>query len=515
MKYINPIVPGFHPDPSVCKVGEDFYLVNSTFEYFPGIPVYHSKDLIHWEQAGHVITRNSQVTLPKGAPNCIAIYAPTIRYNNGTFYCIVTNVGSEGNVIFSTRDIYGEWSDPVHVSGCGGIDPSLFFDDDGKVYYSGIEGKIFICEIDVNTGKTGEKHYVWNGSGGNNPEGPHIYKINGYYYLLIAEGGTEAGHMVTIARSRELFGNYEACPSNPILTNRGTDLPIKAIGHADIVEDTNGNWHAVCLGNRPLGYPFTHNLGRETFLTSFTWENGWPVMDNDGHVLEEMEGNFECCKFNSVSEDGFNENGRYVPGADVTDTFMGKALHPSWNYIYNQTENGIYLSEDGLVLSCMKPSLSEDEEKAILLRRQEHFSFEAGAVLSFNPKAPGEEAGITVYMNPMHHYEAYIGYKDGVRKVFLRRRIGSLIAVENEVAIGDGDVELIITADKANYSFSVKNGTENVFLGKGECRYLTTEVGGCFTGNYIGLFATSCGKESDNKALCSRFSYSAVLTKEK
>lgn len=170
MKYSNPILSGFHPDPSICRVGKDFYLINSTFEYFPAIPVYHSTDLINWEQIGHCLTEESQLRLAKGAPNCIGIYAPTIRYNNGRFYCIVTNVGGNGNFFVYTDDIYGKWSDPV-VLPFGGIDPSLFFDDDGRVYYSGTEDTVFICEINIETGEAiGERRCVWNGTGANNPE---------------------------------------------------------------------------------------------------------------------------------------------------------------------------------------------------------------------------------------------------------------------------------------------------------------------------------------------------------
>lgn len=552
MIYQNPILSGFHPDPSVCRVGEDYYLVNSTFEYFPGIPVYHSVDLIHWEQIGHVITRPNQVKLPKGAPNCISIYAPTIRYHQGTFYCIVTNVGSEGNIIFTTKDIYGEWSDPIRIPECEGIDPSLFFDDDGKVYYSGIDGRIFIAQIDVESGKLlSPKANVWDGSGANNPEGPHLYKINGYYYLMIAEGGTEAGHRETIARAKDIFGPYEDCPYNPILTNNGTDLPLKAIGHADLVDDVNGNWWAVCLGNRPLGYPFTHNMGRETMLTSLTWENDWPKMARDGRVYLEMDGP-EILRTKEAKEkgeqiakvvtpDGRNARGHYVAGSEMVD-FAGSnreaepasteafanladraeasvridakpgALHPSWNYIYEPVGKLISLKEGRLVLGGNAVSLSEDDHKAFLVRRQEAFNFEAQVKLSFEPSGENEEAGIAIYMNPAHHYEAFLTLRAGRRSVVIRRRIGSLVAEENVIPVKEDAVWLRLSATREKYCFSVRENEDDEFkpLGQGECRYLTTEAGGCFTGNYLGLFASGNGKDCQKGAIFTHFSYKNV-----
>ena len=243
MQYQNPILPGFHPDPSICRVGDDFYLVTSSFEYFPGLPIYHSRDLVHWEQIGHCLTRDSQVHLVTGAPNCLNIYAPTIRYHDGLFYVIVTNVTGDnhGNFIITAKDPAGEWSDPIALP-FPGIDPSLFFDEDGKVYYLGTDGGIYLSEMDITTGAAiGETHRLWQGTA-NNPEGPHLYKIDGMYYLLLAQGGTELCHMAVLARSESILGPYEPCPHNPILTNIGQSLPIKAAGHADLVEDADGNW---------------------------------------------------------------------------------------------------------------------------------------------------------------------------------------------------------------------------------------------------------------------------------
>lgn len=200
--YENPIIKGFNPDPSVCRAGDDYYLVTSSFQYFPGVPLYHSKDLVNWEQIGHVLSRESQLPL-KEARSWNGIYAPTIRYNNGKFYMITTNVTSNGNFIVTATDPRGAWSEPILLD-IPGIDPSLFWDDDGRCYYCGAADGITFCEINPDTGeKLSTPKTIWYGTGGRYPEAPHIYKKDGWYYLMIAEGGTEFAHGVTIARSRK------------------------------------------------------------------------------------------------------------------------------------------------------------------------------------------------------------------------------------------------------------------------------------------------------------------------
>ncbi len=511
MKYHNPIIPGFHPDPSICRVGDDFYLVNSTFEYFPGIPIYHSRDLVHWEQVGHCLTRNSQVTLKKGAPNCIGIYAPTIRYHEGTFYCIVTSVGGGENFYVKTDDIYGVWSDPVMLPDMKGIDPSLFFDEDGKVYYTGTDKSIYLWELDLVTGTpVGEKRYIWDGTGANNPEGPHIYKKNGFYYLLIAEGGTELCHMATIARSREITGPYESCPHNPVLTNRGTGLPIKAVGHADLVEDINGNWWAVCLGIRPISYPFRHILGRETMLVPVVWKNDWPYMGENGHLPEEVE-----TALLPGNPEAWVASGRYMPGSNMTDYFDEKELHPSWNYIYNPTQKWIALQGNGLSLTCAAPSLSEDEEKACICRRQEHVDFAVQIHLEFAPLADGEEAGLAIYLNNRHHYEAALTMGKGERCMIFRRQIGSLSAVERVIPYDGDRLTLRLQGDGQYDIFSYDRNGTFMEIGRGETAYLSTEVGGCFTGNYIVLYASGNGRDSSNQARIRQFSYTSKESENK
>src|SRR5262245_26506144 len=284
--YRNPVLPGFYPDPSVARVGEWFYLVNSSFEFFPGVPIHRSRDLVHWEPLGYVLTRDSQLPLATAEPSR-GIFAPTIRYHAGTYYMITTNVSHGGSFFVTAKDPAGPWSEPVSIAAPGGIDPSLFFDDDGKVYLTstGSAPGIYEAQIDVASGKLlTPQRIVWKGTGGRYPEGPHIYKVRGRYYLMISEGGTEYGHMVTIARASSPGGPFEPCPRNPILTHRDTQLnqPIQGTGHADLVEDGAGNWWMVFLAFRPQGGFYWQHLGRETFLAPVRWDaQGWPVV-NDG-----------------------------------------------------------------------------------------------------------------------------------------------------------------------------------------------------------------------------------------
>ena len=297
----NPILPGFCPDPSICRVGEDYYLVVSSFSYFPGVPVFHSKDLAHWEQIGNVLERTSQLPLPQSG-HSQGIYAPTIRYCDGTFYMITTNVSAGGNFIVTASDPAGPWSEPYWLGEeAQGIDPSLFFDDDGTCYYIGTrpnqkgvryngDWEIWVQQLDLSTMRlTGESKKVWKGAGHHViwPEGPHLYKKGEYYYLMHAEGGTADNHAVAIARSRDIWGPYEGCPNNPILTHRhlGTEYPITAVGHGDLVADENDNWYMVMLGSRRCeGHV---NTGRDTYLAKVTWENDWPVVNKGTGKLEE------------------------------------------------------------------------------------------------------------------------------------------------------------------------------------------------------------------------------------
>ncbi len=290
MELHNPLLPGFYPDPSICRVGDDFYMVTSSFAYYPGIPIFHSKNLAQWEQIGHVLDRPAQLQVK---PYYISggIYAPTIRYHKGVYYVITTNVSDRGNFIVTAKDPKGPWSEPHWLEDAVGIDPSLFWDEDDRAYYvgtwpgepeSGEKQMIWLSEIDLeNFRLIGEKTKIWGGALADAycPEGPHLYRIGGYYYLMIAEGGTEHFHSETIARSENLRGPYTGYRGNPILTQRnlGMKAAIANAGHADLVELQDGSWYMVFLASRPYG-GYHKILGRETFIAPVEWEEGWPVV---------------------------------------------------------------------------------------------------------------------------------------------------------------------------------------------------------------------------------------------
>jgi alpha-N-arabinofuranosidase len=502
--YHNPVIPGFNPDPSVCRVGDDYYLVTSTFEYFPGVPVYHSKDLINWEHIGYCLTSDSQLPL-KNCYSSGGIYAPTIRYHNGTFYMVTTNVTGGGNFYVHSADPAGEWSEPVWVKQ-GGIDPTLFFDEDGKTYLvtnQYVDGKagIALSEIDINTGNIlTEIRHIWGGTGGRYPEAPHIYRINGWYYLMIAEGGTEYGHMETIARSRSIWGTYESNPDNPILTHRGLNgqnNPIQGTGHADLIQAHDGSWWLVFLAFRKAGGDF-HHLGRETFLAPVSWNDaGWPVVNGNGTVALEV-------------------NTSTLPLVDLhsraaRDEFDNPKPDLCWNFLRNPDAESWSLSEKpgSLVLKGNAITLDEVSSPAFIGRRQQQFNCNATAEIEFDPKHENETAGITALMNEKHHYDVYVQREGADRFVVLSYRIGNIkhIAARNKVP--DGRLQLRISSQPLWYSFSYKpeGTTEFISLGRMESRYLSSEVAGGFTGVYLGMFATGNGNNSESPAYFDWFEY--------
>ena len=500
MKYTNPIIPGFHPDPSVCRVGEDYYLVNSSFEYFPGVPVYHSRDLMNWRQIGHCLTRESQLPL-RGVKASDGIYAPTIRYHEGRFYMVTTNMTGGGNFYVLTEDPAGEWSDPIWVAQMG-IDPSLLFDN-GKVYFTSngtlwapVRG-MYQCEIDIATGnQLTETRFLWPGTGGSYPEAPHLYHIGEWYYLMVAEGGTAEGHSVTISRSRDPYGPFESCPHNPILTHRSLMNEIQATGHADLFEDHHGNWWAVFLGYR-YGEFSWHHLGRETYLAPVEWTtDGWPVVNRGEKVLSTMEVDRPMTP-------------HPWPAASERDDFDTATLAPSWNHLRNPDPVHYSLTErsGSLRLSCGKPTLDEQDSPAFVGCRQEHFDCVVSTLLDFNPASENEEAGLTILADNNHHCELAVTIRGGKRCTIVRRRIGSLSAEVACAELAVGPVELSIQTDKTTYRFLAGSPGSLAELAKAETRYVSTQVAGGYTGVYFGLYATSRGAESVGKAYFDWFDY--------
>jgi xylan 1,4-beta-xylosidase len=499
MTYSNPVIPGFYPDPSVCRVGEDYYLVTSTFEYFPGVPIFHSKDLIHWKKIGHCLTSERQLPLTK-AWSSGGIFAPTIRYHEGWFYMVTTNVSEGGNFYVRTQQPAGPWSDPIPVMQ-GGIDPSLLFDLDGRVYFhstcSGQEGDgIYVCEIDITNGRMlTESRLIWRGTGGACAEAPHLYKIHGKYYLMIAEGGTEYGHMVTVARSNHPYGPYEECPHNPVLSHRSLDSRIQATGHADLIQAQDGSWWAVFLGIRPVTYPKRHHLGRETFLAPVTWNSdGWPVIGHGGRVEIEMN----SPQWPEVR----------WPKKAIRDDFNDLTLDLDWIHLRNPVPGSWSLAErpGHLVLHGREVSLDDGGAPAFVGRRLCHLSCNAAASMDFEPAAEGEEAGLTVFMNENYHYDLFIKLDNGRKTAALRRTVGTMRTEHMQVCL-TGPVILEVEVLPEMFRFLVKQeGRDDIVLGTGETHLLSTEVAGGFTGVILAMYAV-CGNGSQSPASFDWFDY--------
>ena len=494
----NPVLPGFHADPSVCRVGDDFYLVNSTFQYFPGVPVFHSKDLVNWEQIGNCLTRPSQVDLKETDGNS-GIYAPTIRYNNGRFYMVTTVFPSRRHFYVWTDHPDGEWSEPIVIDfAIGSCDPTLYFEDD-KCYFLWKEGDIKICEIDVETGKQlGEIHHLGTGLGGRYPEGPHIYKKDGYYYLLLAEGGTEHGHHVNILRSRSLFGPYESNPANPILSHFNMKMqnsPIQGLGHADLVQATDSTWWMICLGYRTSGY-LQHVMGRETMLAPVTWEKGgWPVVNGDGTLQTDMK--CRTLPLVPMAKDPIKEKFDYIKRNVPKDSYHSLGLPMGWMSLCNPDYTKYSLSErkGWLRLRPSTTDLSTTANPTFVARRQTELNFSATALLDLSHLTEGMQAGITAYAAPLNHYDVVAEKRNGTIYIKSNVRLGQTSHSEKDFPLNGTRAYLRITSDKDYYYLQASSdGTNFIELAKMEYRFLSTETIGGFTGVMLGLFAQSNSK---------------------
>ncbi len=495
----NPVLPGFHADPSVCRAGDDFYLVNSTFQYFPGVPVFHSKDLVNWEQVGNCLTRPFQVDL-KGTDGNSGIYAPTIRYNNGRFYMVTTVFPSRRHFYVWTDNPAGEWSEPVVIDfAIGSCDPTLYFEDD-KCYFLWKEGDIKICEIDVKTGRQlGEIHHLGVGLGGRYPEGPHIYKKDGYYYLLLAEGGTEHGHHVNILRSKNLFGPYQPNPDNPILSHFNMKMQnsqIQGLGHADLVQAPDSSWWMICLGYRTSGY-LQHVMGRETMLAPVRWEQGgWPVVNGDGTLQTDMK-----CKtlpLVPMMKDPVREEFDYIKRDAPKDSYHSLGLPMGWMSLCNPDYSRYSLTErkGWLRLRPSTTDLSETASPTFIARRQTELNFTATALFDLSHLSEGMQAGITTYAAPLNHYDVVAEKRNGQIIIKSNVRLGQTSHSEKEFALSGTRAYLRITSDKDFYYLQASSdGKDFVELAKMEYRFLSTETIGGFTGVMLGLFA-QCGSET-------------------
>ena len=509
----NPILPGFYPDPSICRVEGDYYLVTSTFEYFPGLPIFHSRDLVHWHQIGHVLDRPSQ--LPLDDINFSrGLYAPTIRYSNGTFYVINTLVDGKtksGNFIVTATDPAGPWSEPYWLESAPGIDPSLFFDDDGLAWYTGnripdqrqyeSHREIWLQELDLQSMRlVGDVYILWDGAlkGAIHAEASHLYKVNGRYYLMISEGGTAHHHAVTIARSDSITGPYESNPGNPILTHRhlGLSYPIVGTGHADLVDTQNGEWWMVLLAMRPYGGYF-YNLGRETFLTPVRWEDGWPIVSPGSGRVE------FSYPVPNLPETTWPE----VPARDDFDT---SALALKWNFLRTPRDEFYSLSErpSHLRLRLRPQRLSEPTNPSFVGRRQQHIHFEAKCTVEFTPQNGHDCAGLTLIQNDNFHF-LFVITKTTEPVLRLIKRAHGQEEILAEQPVNAGKLYLKVEGHEQAYSFYFADHPNEwkMVLENVDGRILSTPVAGGFVGAYIAMYASSNGHASTNNADFDWFEY--------
>ena len=477
MKYSNPVLKGFYPDPSVCCANGKYYMVCSSFQYFPGVPLFQSTDLVNWTQIGHVLTRKSQVML-ENVRSSGGVFAPTIRFHNGRFYMVTNNNSTQQNFYVYTDNIYDEWSDPIYVDQ-DGIDPSLYFENDRCFFISNgtdDEGNsgIVQCEIEIGTGKKlSPSKTLWQGSGGRYLESPHMYRIHDRYYLVAAEGGTEYGHMVTCARADSVWGPFTGNPKNPMLTNRDkAPYIIQGIGHGDLVQDAYGDWHIVSLGFRQihLWMPF-HHLGREVFLTPVTFgEDGWFSAGFDG-----------------TTDETYEIKGDFTQEEKKLYTFENTDWDLDWCFLRHPDRKNYELADDRLILHGTDITLDETKSPTFIGMRQRDFCF----TLSAHVQIHDGEAGITAYMDENEHYEVALSRTENGCDALLRLNIGGIRHVQNRVPLNDTEADLIIRGEHQNYHFYVRTPKEEIFLGTGMTKYLSSEVATGFTGVILALYATN------------------------
>ena len=528
-KLHNPILPGFYPDPSICRVGEDFYLVCSSFELCPGIPLFHSRDLQHWEQLCYVMTPENGFHVEKNTGNG-GVMAPTIRWHDGSFYLINCNFGDRGNFIVTAKDPAGPWSEPHWLTDVPGIDASIFFDTDGACYImgtaqnwpdgrGGLRQGIWAASYDIeNFRMASEPHALWGGAmaGAASPEAPHLYHIGKYYYLLIAEGGTEQYHSATVARSESVFGPYESCRANPVLTMRhlGQRAAIQNAGHADLIDLPDGSWYAVFLASRLIGGE-SKNLGRETFIVPVRWELDWPLFTPDTGKVE-WEYDFpESLPWTELPEKPVRDT--FADGLGLDWCFWGRPYEKFW-------ETG----KDGLSLRCLKQALadplqpmsmelshSEANFVSCLARRrlQPHCRF--AARLRFTPQG-SESAGIAVYQAMNHQYHLQLARENGQTLLQLLRYtadyalppyIPGFTAVTKREVLASApweSEEIVLEMELCENDYIFRFGAHErqlTELARADGAAINPEKVGCMVGEMLTLFASGNGAESDNRAL--------------
>ena len=508
----NPILPGFNPDPSICRVGEDYYIAVSTFEWFPGVGIYHSKDLNNWRLVSRPLNRISQLNM-MGNPNSGGVWAPQLSHSDGKFWLIYTDVKvTEGqwkdchNYLVTSETIDGEWSERTYLNSSG-FDPSLYHDEDGRKYLANMYWDhrinhhnfygIVLQEYNVEEQKlVGESKIIFKGTDIKLVEAPHIYKINDYYYLLTAEGGTKYNHAATIARSKNLWGPYEVHPENPLITSWPYPRnPLQKSGHASIVQTHTDEWFLVHLTGRPLpreNQPLLDDrgycpLGRETAIQRMEWKNDWPyVVGGNGPSLEIEGPDIEEVKWmNDYDEkDDFDVD-------ELNNHFQSLRI-PLGEDIVSLKENPGHLRLYG------KESLTSKFIQAFIARRWQHFNFTAETKVAFNPNSFQQSAGLVNYYNTENWTALQISWHEEKGRIlelstydnfsFAQPLQGKEIIIPDTIEYVHLRVDVKTSFYEYSYSFDGVNWT--VIPIKFESHKLSDDYikgGGFFTGAFVGM----------------------------
>jgi alpha-N-arabinofuranosidase len=503
----NPILPGFNPDPSICRVDNDYYLVTSSFTWYPGIPIYHSKDLVNWELIGHGINRPAQLNF-EGVKDKNGIWAVTIRYHDGLFYLITTASTCGGNFYITAKNPAGPWSDPVWLKDAPGIDASLTWDDDGRCYYTGNDwgfkkswgGQCALWgqELDLKQQKlVGERKILTYGHANNAgyAEGPHIYKRENDYLLLAAEGGTDLYHAVTAHHSSTILGEYKADKINPVLSHRqfGMNYPVQAVGHADLVQTQNGDWWAVVLGKRVFDGEVP--LSRETFLCKVDFENETPIFNSgNGKVLTQQQR--PDLPWSPVAID------------PARDEFSNDSLSLKW-YTIRTPHSTFYKLENNKLSMQLSPVIVDSlQHTCILVQKLKHIQSTITTKMNFTTSRSNEQAGLIIYRTNDSYYQLL---KEKSRIVLIRKSEGKKEMIA-EVPYTNAEVYLRAELNQLNIRFSFGSSiTDLIRIGNMQSlKPLCESTLNRFNGPGIGMYATSNGKKSNNSATFDWFEYTTL-----
>jgi xylan 1,4-beta-xylosidase len=524
--YKNPILTGFYPDPSICRAGNDYYIVNSSFAYFPGIPIFHSTDLVNWKQIGHAMDREEQLDQTNAGVSR-GLFAPTIRYHKGTFYILCTLIDKKGNFIITAKDPKGPWSNPYWLPQVRGIDPSIdFIDDkayvvynseapDNKSLYNGHRTiRMYEFSVDsmrvigkekllVNGGTDLAKKPIWI-------EAPHLLKKGGWYYLICAEGGTGFNHSEVVFRSKAVDGPYVSYEKNPILTQRHLDSarknPITTTGHADFVETPDGKWYAIFLGCRPYGNDL-YNTGRETFMVPVVWKDEWPTMV-EGNDLVKYEYPVPMPSVTKSVRNDFSGN------VVFKDEFNSAKLNDRYIFLRNPEKDMYSLTaRKGTLQLNLKPqTATERKSPSFIAFRQHNLKGYASTIIDFKATADNEKAGLLIFQNETHFYFLCKSIENNADVVQLFRSPAR--ASESPVLIASQKVNaklihLKIEANAATYAFYfAEQANKWILLKDGvDGKFLSTKVAGGFVGSVFAFYATSNGKPGNTSAYFNSFEY--------